>query len=60
MLKISFTIQILSLNIGKAVWVARLDQDKVRWEVLILHDLNYLTDSQVFPRVQYKIAVFFL
>ena len=49
MLKISFTIQILSLNIGKAVWVARLDQDKVSWEVLILHNLYYLTDSQVFP-----------
>ena len=49
MLKISFTIQILSLNIGKAVGVARLDQDKVSWEVLVLHNLYYLTDSQVFP-----------
>jgi hypothetical protein len=49
MLEISFTVQILSLNIGKAVRVARLDQDKVSWEVLVLHNLYYLTDSQVFP-----------
>ena len=60
MLEIGLSVQVLGFYICKPTWITRFHQNEIGGKVLILADFNYLSNSQIFPGVQNKIALFLL
>jgi hypothetical protein len=57
MFEISFSIEILGFNIAKATWVAGLNDNEVRWEVLIRLDHDDIAHLQTFPLIIHEVEL---